>query len=260
MLIDTHCHLTDANLLARHADVLRRATEAGVQRMVTVATAPADWDVALPLVASNGMLYMAAGLHPHKASQWTPDVLEHLESLQRQPKVLAVGEIGLEYHYDFSPRELQYEAFVQQLQLARRLQKPVVVHSREAQADTVAILREQGMTDRPLVFHCFTGTPEEARQILDNGWYVSLAGVVTFKNARDVQDAAKLVPPDRLLIETDSPYLTPEPLRRVRPNEPAYVAHTARFLAQLRGVSFEELAATCWASACRFFGLDPAVG
>ena len=258
MLIDTHCHLTDATLLARHADVLARAAEAGVKRMITVATSPEDWDRALPLVAASEALYMAAGLHPHKANQMAPDTIERLEVVQAQPKVLAVGEIGLEYHYDFSPRDRQHEAFVAQLQLARRLNKPVIVHSREAMADTLAILDEQGMAGWPLVFHCFASGPAEAREILERGWYVSLAGVVTFKNASEVQEAAKLVPAEKLLFETDSPYLAPEPVRRVRPNEPSYVAHTARFLARLRGVSYEELAATCWANACRLFGLDPA--
>ena len=259
MLIDTHCHLTDAALLARHADVLARAVEAGVRRLVTVATSPGDWDAALPLVARSDMLYMAAGLHPHKAAQMAPGVIERLGAVLAAPKVVAVGEIGLEYHYDLSPRQQQHEAFIAQLQLARQLRKPVIVHSREAMADTLAILDEQGMAGWPLVFHCFTSGPPEAEQILQRGWYISLAGVVTFKNARDVQEAAKRVPADKLLFETDSPYLTPEPVRRVRPNEPAYVAHTARFLAQLRGVSYEELVADVWRNASRLFSW-PAAG
>jgi TatD DNase family protein len=256
MLIDTHCHLTDATLLARHADVLARASAAGVQRMITVATSPDDWDAALPLVARSDMLYMAAGLHPHKATQMVPGVIERLEAMLAQPKVVAAGEIGLEYHYDFSPRDQQREVFVAQLHLARRLRKPVVVHSREAMADTLAILDEQGMTGWPLVFHCFNGTPEEAEEVLRRDWYISLAGVVTFKNARELQQVARLVPAGRLLLETDSPYLTPEPLRHVRPNEPAYVAHTARFVAALRGVGVEELTTACGQNAQRFFGLD----
>jgi TatD DNase family protein len=259
LLIDTHCHLTDATLLAQHADVLARAADAGVMRMITVATSLDDWDKALLLIAASDRLYMAAGVHPHKAGQVTPDTIERLEAVQAQPKVLAVGEIGLEYHYNFSPRDRQHEIFAGQLQLARRLNKPVVVHSRDSMADTLAILDEQGMDGWPLVFHCFTSGPAEAREILRRGWYISLAGVVTFKNAVDVREAAKLVPADKLLFETDSPYLTPEPVRRVRPNEPAYAAHTARFLAQLRSVRYEELVSTCWANACRVFGLNPAV-
>ncbi len=257
MLIDTHCHLTDPALANQHALVLARAAEAGVCRMITVATSPPDWDAASAMVAASDALYMAAGLHPHKAGQMAPGVIERLEDVLAAPKVVAVGETGLEYHYDFSPRDKQREAFAAQLQLARRLARPVIVHGREAMADTLAILDAHEMADRPLVFHCFTGTPAEAEQILQRGWYISLAGVVTFKNARQLQDTARLVPPDRLLFETDSPYLTPEPLRRVRPNEPAYVTHTARFLADLRGVAFEEFAAVCWRNAQRFFGLDP---
>lgn len=255
VLIDTHCHLTDETLLSQHADVLARAADAGVARMITVATSPDDWDAALSLVAASDRLYMAAGIHPHKAGQVPLDALARLEAGQAQPRVVAIGEIGLEYHYDFSPRDRQHELFAAQLQLARRLRKPIVVHSREAMADTLALLDEQDMAGWPLVFHCFTSGPAEVREILQRDWYVSLAGVVTFKNAVDVREAAKLVPADRLLFETDSPYLTPEPVRRVRPNEPAYVVHTARYLAQLRNVRYEDLAATCWANACRLFGL-----
>jgi TatD DNase family protein len=256
MLIDTHCHLTDPTLAGHHDAVLARAAEAGVRRMITVATCPPDWDAALVMVAASDALYMAAGLHPHKAGQMAPALMERLEAVLAAPKVVAVGETGLEYHYDLAPRDKQREAFVAQLQLARRLARPVIVHSRESMADTLAILDEQTMANERVVFHCFTGTPADADQILRRGWYISLAGVVTFRNARAVQDAARLVPPDKLLFETDSPYLTPEPLRRVRPNEPAYVAHTARFLAGLRGVPLDELAAACWQNAQRFFRLD----
>jgi len=256
MLIDTHCHLTDPALANQHASVLARAAEAGVARMITVATWPQDWDAASAMVASSDALYMAAGVHPHKAGQMVAGVIERLEAVLAAPKVVAVGETGLEYHYDFSPRDRQREAFAAQLQLARRHGRPVVVHSREAMADTLAILDEHDMRDRPVVFHCFSGTPADAEQILKRGWYISLAGVVTFKNAGPLREAAKLVPSDRLLFETDSPYLTPEPVRGVRPNEPAYVTHTARFLANLRQVAFEDLAAGCWQNAQRLFGLD----
>jgi TatD DNase family protein len=256
MLIDTHCHLTDPALLAQHAQVLQRAAAAGVRRMVTVATSPGDWEAALPLVASAECLYLAAGLHPHKACEMAPGLIERLEAVLARPKVVAVGEIGLEYHYDLSSRPQQHEAFIAQLQLARRLGKPVVVHSREAMADTLAILDGEHMAGRPVVFHCFTGTPDEAHEILRRDWYISLAGVVTFKNAPLVQEVARQVPVDRLLLETDSPYLTPAPRRSVKPNEPAYLVDTVRFVAQVRGVSYEELAATYWQNANRFFGLS----
>lgn len=256
MLIDTHCHLTDKDLRPRLAEILDRAQAAGVERALTVATGPDDWRLARQVVDENPSLCLVVGLHPHKADLAGPDTLAELERALGGPRVVAMGEIGLEYHYDFSPRDRQREVLAEQLQLARRLERPVVIHSREAQPDCVAVLAEQGFDNRRVVFHCFTGTADEARQILDHGWWISFAGVVTFKNATDVQAAAKLVPAERLLIETDSPYLTPEPIRRVRPNEPANLVHTAHYLADLRGAAFEDLAATCTANAVRFFGLE----
>ncbi len=235
MLIDTHCHLTDEGLLPQLGDVLDRAAAAGVDQMIAVATSPDDWVQAGQAVEGHAALHLAVGLHPHEAGLLSEEVLVQLAGSLRNPKAVAVGEIGLEYHYDFSPRDKQHEAFAAQLLLARRLGKPVVIHCREAHADCLAILDEQGMRDWRVAYHCFGGTADEARQVLDRGWFVSLAGNVTFRNAKDLRDAAKIIPADRLLIETDSPYLTPEPIRKIRPNEPAHVAHTARFLAELRG-------------------------
>lgn len=255
MLIDTHCHLTDAGLRPRLGEVLDRAAAAGVDRMIAVATSPDDWREAERIVEAHASLYLVAGLHPHKAEQMNGEVLERLAEVLRGLKAVALGEIGLEYHYDFSPRDKQHQAFAAQLQLARRLDKPVVVHCREAHQDCLAILEAQQMRDWRVVYHCFSGTAEEAQRVVERGWYVSLAGNVTFKNARELQAAAKVVPADRLLIETDSPYLTPEPIRKVRPNEPANVVHTAHYLADLRGVRFEDLAAACTANAEKFFGL-----
>lgn len=255
MLIDTHCHLTDAGLRPRLGEVLDRASAAGVDRMVAVATSPQDWLEARSIVEAHEPLYLAAGLHPHKAGLASQQIWQQLTEVLHSPKAVALGEIGLEYHYDFSPRDQQRQAFVEQLQLARRLDMPVVIHCREAQQDCLSILDEQQMPGRRVVFHCFSGGLDEVRQVLDRGWYVSFAGTVTFKNARDLQAAAKVVPADRLLVETDSPYLTPEPIRKIRPNEPAHVVHTAHFLADLRGLSFEDLAATCTANAEQFFGL-----
>jgi TatD DNase family protein len=255
MLIDTHCHLTDAGLRPRLDEVLDRASAAGIDRMIVVATSPEDWLAARRVVEAHEPLYLAAGLHPHKADLAGQATWAQLAEVLRGPKAVAIGETGLEYHYDFSSRDNQHAAFGEQLRLARQLDKPVIIHCREAQQDCLAILDEQQMRDRRVVFHCFSGGPDEAHQVLDRGWYVSFAGVVTFKNARDLQAAARIVPADRLLIETDSPYLTPEPIRKVRPNEPAHMVHTAHFLADLRGVTFEDLVATCTASAQRFFGL-----
>lgn len=253
MLIDTHCHLTDEDLATRLDEVLARSAAAGLDRMVTVATSPQDWSAAQQLVDVHEAVYLAAGLHPHNAEMFSGAVLAELEAVLSGPKVVALGEIGLEYHYDFCPRAHQHEAFAAQLDLARRLDIPVVVHCRDAHADCLAILDEQQMRDRPVAYHCFSGGPEDAQRILDRGWYISMAGNVTYKNARDLQAAAKVVPADRLLVETDSPYLTPEPVRKVRPNEPSHVVHTARYLAGLRDQGFEEFVAACTKNSGRFF-------
>lgn len=258
MLIDTHCHLTDEALLPQIEAVIGRAVEAGVTRMVTVATDPDDWREALPIATAHPEVWLAVGVHPHRADRVEAGTMDALAQVLERPKVVALGEVGLDYHYDFSPRARQLSALAAQLQLARTHGLPVVVHCREALEDTLAVLDDMDMRNRPVVFHCFTGTPAEARQVLDRGWWLSFAGVVTFKSASEVREAARLTPADRLLVETDSPYLTPEPIRRVRPNEPAHVVHTVRYLAELRGVAFEELARISCANAQRFFAFGEA--
>ncbi len=255
-LIDTHCHLTDPTLLGQIDDVLTRAAEAGVDRSITVAIEPADWDAGLRLIEAHEALYLVAGLHPHEAKQMGPDTLERLETILAHPRTVALGEIGLDFHYDLSPRDRQREAFALQLQMARRLGLPAVVHSREAMDETIALLDEQGMSGQPVVIHCFTGTAEEAERIIERGWHISFAGVVTFKNARQIQAAARVVPPERMLIETDSPYLSPAPLRGVRPNEPAHVVHTLRFLAGIREMPETDLGRQCVRNAEAVFGLS----
>jgi TatD DNase family protein len=198
---------------------------------------------------------VASGIHPHEAGAFTDAEVESLAAIWRQPGIVAAGEMGLDYHYDFSPRDAQQRVFRKQLDLAARTSLPVVIHSREAHGDVVRILLEQGFHARPVVFHCFTGTRDEAAEIRSHGWRVSFTGVLTFKNSVELQKVCAETPPDELMFETDSPYLSPEPVRKMRPNEPRNVVHTARFAADLRGEPFESVARSSTINAVRFFAL-----
>lgn len=253
MLIDTHCHLTYDGLCQAQDAVILRAAAAGVARLITIGTHQADHAGALAIADRRPEVFVALGIHPHHAAEVSADYETLLtQSLAASPKVVGLGECGLDYHYDFSPREAQHRVFLAHLELARRLHLPLVLHVREAHADALALL--QSFPDLPCVVHCFTGTPAECRAWLDRGAYIGITGIVTYKNAGEVRADAALVPADRLLLETDAPYLSPEPVRKVKLNEPAHVAHIARFVAALRGVSAEELAAQTTANAARLFG------
>jgi TatD DNase family protein len=257
MLIDTHCHLTYPGLFERVGEVIARAKEAGVARMITVGTHVADQHKAISLAREHGAVFAALGIHPHHAGETEEGYEAFLENaLKREAKVVALGECGLDYHYDFCPRLLQRGVFINQLEIARRLGVPVILHVREAHGDALAIARDfaAGATGVRLVVHCFTGTPGECEGWLEIGAYVGITGIVTYKNAEDVRASAKLVPAERLLVETDAPYLSPEPVRKVKVNEPSHVVHTAKYLAELRGVSEEELARQTTENAGRLFG------
>ena len=229
---DCHCHLGD------DADaVLDAARLAGVQTFVTVGTDAASSRRAIDIAAGHGDVWATVGLHPHDAVQGVAS----LDGLLDQPKVVAVGEAGLDYHYDHSPRDVQREAFAAQVAVANRRGLPLVIHTREAWDDTFAVLAAEGVPERT-IFHCFTGGPPEARRCLDLGAYLSFSGIVTFKNAPENRDAAALCPLDRLLVETDSPYLAPAP-HRGRRNQPALVTVVGATVAAVRGVATEEVAA-----------------
>jgi len=231
-LVDSHCHLDGKEFDADREAVIQRALDAGVETLVVIGLSPA---VALAERFDN--LYAVAGVHPHEASGH--DGTE-ASPLVNHPKVVAIGEIGLDYHYDFSPRDQQRAVFERQLQLARESNLPVVIHTREAWNDTLAIIRESGV--RHGIFHCFSEGPEEAAQALDLGFHISFSGIITFPKAEKVRDAARLAPHDRILVETDAPYLAPIPYRGKR-NEPAYVVHTAQRLAEIRRTTFDEITA-----------------
>ena len=240
-LTDSHCHLDDKQFDADREAVIERALPAGVTCMLTVGTGdgPPDLEAGIRLAEAHECLWATVGGHPHDARKAGPETWRKLEQLAAHPKVVAVGEIGLDYHYDNSPRDQQQAAFIEQLRIARELAKPIVIHTREAWDDTWRLLEEhwQGVG----IMHCFSGGPEEARRALDMGFYLAFGGVVTYPKADGVREAAKLTPLDRLLIETDAPYLAPVPHRGKR-NEPAYIVETARRLAELRGDSVDELA------------------
>jgi len=254
-LIDSHCHLDDKQFHRDREAVIHRALEAGIEAMLAIGSGPPDLEAAVRLAEAWPEIYATVGVHPHDAAQADQHTWQRLAELLPHPKVLAVGEIGLDYHYDFSPRPAQREAFIQQLRLAREAGKPVVIHTREAWAPTMAILKEHwSPAGLPGIMHCFSEGPQEAIQVVELGFWVSFSGVVTYPKAVRVQQAARRVPLERLLVETDAPYLAPEPHRGKR-NEPAWVEATARRLAELRGQTFNQLAAATTANFRRLFGL-----
>lgn len=240
-LVDSHVHLDDKQFEADREAVIERALAAGVERMMAIGTGngPADLDVAVRMADSHPFLYATIGVHPHDASKATDETWTRMRSLAAHSKVLAVGEIGLDYHYDFSPRDVQRAVFEQQLSLAAEFAKPIVIHTREAWDDTLAILRAHWRGGG--IMHCFTGDETQARQALDLGFHLSFGGVLTFPKAEAVRQAARIAPEDRILVETDCPYLAPVPHRGKR-NEPAFVVEAARRLAEVRGVPLDAIA------------------
>jgi TatD DNase family protein len=253
-LIDAHCHLERADY-AEVSAVLERARAVGVVHAVVVGQfqAPGDWGNALELAAAHAdFLSPTMGIHPHDAAQATEEDFATLERTCARPELRAVGEAGLDYYYDRSPRDVQAQVFRRQCALARTLNKPLVVHVRDAHEDCEAILREEGI--RQGVIHCFTGDTAAARRYLDLGFHISLSGVVTYKKTEALQDAVRFTPLERLMVETDSPFLAPVP-HRGRKNEPAHVVETARKVAELKGVTLEELAAITTVTASKLFGL-----
>jgi TatD DNase family protein len=246
-MIDSHCHLADEVFAADLDAVVARAKEAGLERVMVILEAgnPKEAAQATHLETLWPETRFAVGVHPHQAHQFADDPERTISLVQEQldstPGARAIGEIGLDYHYDFSPRDVQQAVFRAQVRVARERKRPVVIHTREADDDTLAILRDEGRGDVQGVLHCFTGTPALARAGLDLGFYISLAGIITFPKAADLRETAREVPIDRLLTETDSPFLAPVPHRGKR-NEPAYVIRVAEAIAEQRGISVAEVA------------------
>jgi TatD DNase family protein len=252
-MIDTHCHLTDARLLSQLGAVLLRAAQAGVSRIITIGTDLDDAQAAITLCGQKTGLRSGVGIHPNHSHEADVSHIPRLKAMCQESSVVAVGEMGLDYFHHFADRAHQATMFSAQLDLAVAIGKPVVIHCREAVDDALAILR--GFAGVRGVFHCFTGTADEARRILDAGFMIGFTGPVTYKRNDELRSVVRLVPADRLLLETDAPYLSPEPVRSSKVNEPALVMHTARRVAQERGISLDELDALSTQNTRSLFGL-----
>ncbi len=253
MLVDSHCHLNYKGLGEDQAGVIDRARAAGVGTMLGISTRASEWDEVVALAESHPDIWATVGIHPHEADAHPEVDAERLIAAAARPKVVGIGETGLDYYYDHSDRDRQQASFRSHIAAARATGLPLIVHTRDAEADTAAILAdEMGKGAFTGVIHCFTASAAFAEQALALGFYISLSGILTFRNARDLQAIAATLPAERLLVETDSPFLAPVPVRG-KVCEPAYVAHTARFLADLRGVSPEALAEQTTANFFRLF-------
>ena len=253
MLADSHAHIDDERFDADREEVVARALAAGVSLIVNIGADMASSARSVALAEKYPGIYAAVGMHPHDSREMREVDYRQLEQWTTHPKVVAIGEIGLDYHYDLSPRPVQKEVFLRQLDLARKTGKPFIIHEREAHADMLDIIRHaaHGLNG---VFHCFSGSVETAREYLKMGFYISVAGPVTFPKSVKTKEVAKAVPLDRLLVETDSPYLTPQPFRGKR-NEPAHVRLVAEEIANLRDISLAELAVATTANVRRLFNI-----
>jgi TatD DNase family protein len=252
-LIDSHCHLNYEGLVERQDEVLENARDRGVQGFLNISTRQREWNDVIGVAERNADVWASVGVHPHEADAHPDLGATALVEATRHPRVIAIGECGLDYYYDKSDRAAQRERFEAHIDAARQTRLPLIVHTRDAEDDTAEILeravKEKGVTG---VLHCFTGSAELARKGLDLGFYVSLSGIVTFKNAQDLQETAKWLPADQMLVETDSPFLAPVP-HRGKKCEPAFVADTAAFVAHLRGEEPEDLGETTTANFFKLF-------
>lgn len=256
-LVDSHCHLDDVKFAEDRAQVIERARSAGLKYLLAIGTGdgPPELDAAVRLAEEHSFIYATVGVHPNDAAKVVSGTIADLAGLLTHPKVKAVGEIGLDYHWNV-PRDIQIPLFEAQLNVAKQMRKPVVIHTRDAWDDTLAVLRSHWTDDRlPCVMHCFTGDEKLARKCLDAGYHLAFGGVVTYPKAAEVQDSARFAPMDRMILETDCPYLAPVPHRGKR-NEPAFVLNTAQAIAELRGVSVEELAGHTTLNFERIFSIE----
>jgi len=250
-MIDTHAHLDDEKFKDDVEEVVKRAEEAGLSKILTVSSAPGSIARTIALTARFPMVYGSVGLHPHEAKFFSSEIEAEIREGVKEEKIVAVGEIGLDYHYDFSPRDQQIDVFRTQVRMGKELGFPIIVHDREASEDILRVLTEE-MGESGGVIHCFTGEVEGAKKYLDLGMHLSFTGILTFPKAESIREAAKIVPLDRLLLETDSPYLAPVPMRGKR-CEPSFVKHTAEVLAKVKGVSVDELENVTTENAERLF-------
>jgi TatD DNase family protein len=254
MLIDSHCHLEYKGLVDDQANVLDRARAAGVGGFLSISTRQREWAQVIATADREADVWASVGIHPHEADAHADLGEAALLEASQHPRVIAIGETGLDYYYDHSDRDTQKALFQKHISVSRQTGLPIIIHTRNAEVDTAEILRQElGKGAFPALIHCFTASADFARSVLDLGLTISISGIVTFKNAKDLQDIAASIPADRLLVETDAPFLAPVP-HRGKVCEPSFVADTCRFVADLRGVSAEELAATTTANFRALFG------
>lgn len=249
MLIDSHAHLVSLDKLS---DVLERAKENNIVKIVSISSDIPSTEETIALAERNSFIFATTGVHPHSADQTNEEVLKRLDQFAKHEKVVAIGETGLDYFYMNSEKEVQINSFVEHIRLGRKHNLPVIIHVREADEDMVEILKKEIAADVPGVIHCFTGNYDTAVKYLDLGYYISFSGIVTFKRSEELREAAKKIPANKILIETDSPYLAPVP-HRGKPNEPSYVKHVADTLAEVIGITFDELADITKANAETLF-------
>ncbi|MCL2226150.1 MAG: TatD family hydrolase [Oscillospiraceae bacterium] len=252
MYFDTHAHYDDRRFDGDRHELLGSMGEAGLSLILNSASSLISAKVSLELADRYPFVYASVGVHPHDSKSMSDSTVSELEALLAHPKALAVGEIGLDFHHNFSPPDVQRARFREQMELARRVGKPVIIHEREAINDTLDVIRD--FRDLSGVFHCFSGSWETAKIILDMGWYLSFTGVITFRNARRALEVLEKMPADRIMVETDCPYLTPEPYRGKR-NSSLYLPHVVEKVAQVRNVTVEEAAALTMENGKRFFGI-----
>lgn len=253
MLIDTHAHIDMDDYAADFDAMLERAVQNGVEKIIIPGVEPSTFDRIFTIVQKYPNVYGAVGVHPSEAKSFNEEAAVRMQELLKEDKILAVGEIGLDYYWDKSFNDLQKEVFARQIEIAKSAKKPIIVHDREAHLDSFNILKENKANEVGVVMHCFSGSAEFALQCVKEGFYIALGGVVTFKNAKKMKEVAQVVPIEKLLVETDSPYLTPEPYRGKR-NEPSYVKLAVKEIAELRGVSEEEIAEATTENAKKLFG------
>lgn len=259
MLIDTHCHLDFPDFEAERDDIVARAHTAGVKQMITISTRVKKFPAILAIAEKYPSVFCSVGTHPHNADEELDITVAELVALSRHPRVVAIGEAGLDYFYDNAPRDAQAIGLRNHIAAARETGLPLVIHSRSADEDMAAILTEEtGKGAFPFLLHCFSSGPDLARVGVELGGYISFSGILTFPKSEELREIAKTVPPERMLVETDAPYLAPKPFRGKR-NEPAYVAHTAAVLAETIGVSTEDIARMTTENAFRIFSKMPRV-
>ncbi|NSW89742.1 MAG: TatD family hydrolase [Firmicutes bacterium] len=256
MLFDTHAHYDDERFDKDRYEVIEKVHQEGVSYIINASSDVKSVRVSVELAQKYPYVYAAIGIHPHNAEEVCSNIIPSLYEWAACDKVVAIGEIGLDYYYDFTPREVQIRCFAEQISVAKELSLPIIVHNRDSHEDILRIIKGENAKEVGGVFHCFSGSVEMAREVLNNNFYISVGGPVTFKNARRVLEVLKYVPDDRLLVETDCPYLTPEPYRGKR-NDSGYLKYIVEKVAEIKGMTFEETAEITMGNARRLFGVGP---